>query len=125
MTIPRLFVDVDDTLLLYDSEGDTHPYGIWKDDSYHINKHLVKQIHRFREKYPDALIVVWSGGGTQYAKIVADLLLPNLDIVPMIKDRTTFPLVRMGDWVIDDENIEVIAYVHQPEVLMNLEDNTL
>ncbi|KKL05781.1 hypothetical protein LCGC14_2219230 [marine sediment metagenome] len=57
----RLFVDCDDTLILYDSEGEVHPYGFVRDEPYRINDTLVAFVKAFYAKYPNALITIWSG----------------------------------------------------------------
>ena len=70
----RLFVDCDDTLVLYDAKGEVHPYGFVRDEPYRWNQSLKNFIFAFREKYEDALIVIWSGGGAQYAQRVAEAM---------------------------------------------------
>lgn len=111
----RLFVDVDDTLVQYDSEGEIHPYGFVRNEPYRVNQQLVTYIRQFRVKRPEALIVIWSGGGTQYAAQVAAEMLPGVDVVPMLKDKTTFKLVRPEDIVFDDEPIHVLGQVFRPD----------
>ncbi len=115
MAEQRLFVDVDDTLVLFDSEGEVHPYGFWRNDAYRLNDPLAEYIFQFRRDNPDALIVVWSGGGAEYAKAVIDDLLHGFDATPMIKDRTTFYLVREWDIVVDDQELRVPARVLRPD----------
>lgn len=119
----RLFVDCDSTLLLYDDEGSptAHHYGFWRGDAFHINEPLVAFMRRFREKHEDALIVIWSGGGANYAhEVMIRVGLGEgdddfIDPIPMIKDRTTFYLVREGDIVVDDQAIEVPTTVTPPD----------
>ena len=116
MNDQRLFVDCDDTLILFDSEGEIHPYGFSRGDPYHINEPLVVFIKEFREKYPEGFIVIWSGGGQEYATQVAkEVGLESVTPWHMIKDRTTFDLVREGDIVVDDQELEVPAKVLRPD----------
>ena len=118
----RLFVDIDDTLVLYDTDGEINPYGFLKDETYRANAPLVDFIHRFRERYPEALIVIWSGGGSRYAHTVSRALgLEELEVVPMLKDQTTFGMVREKDLVVDDQPIAVPAVVISPKDYQQLE----
>lgn len=125
----RLFVDCDDTLLLFgypDADPDSAtPYGFWRDVPYTINQPLVAFMRAFREKHEDALIVIWSGGGEQYAYAVMRAVGLGeddpefIDPIPMIKDRTTFPLVGEDDIVVDDQPIKVAATVAPPDFFDN------
>ncbi len=116
----RLFVDCDDTLILYDSEGEVHPYGFVRDEPYRINDTLVAFVKAFYAKYPDALITIWSGGGDQYAAQVAkEVGLGEIDALCIIKDRTTFSLVGEDDIVVDDQELEVAATVTPPDFFDN------
>ena len=109
----RLFVDCDDTLILYDSEGcgptaGVHPYGFVRNEPYRINEPLVAFVKAFCAKYPDALITIWSGGGDQYAAQVAkEVGLGEIGALYVIKDRTTFALVGEDDIVVDDQELRM------------------
>ncbi len=100
----RLFVDCDDCLVLYDSaDGESyHPYGFARGERYHVNAPLAESIRAFARDNPCAMIVVWSGGGAQYARMVANMALHGVDVTAMTKDRSTFDFVRSGDIVVDD-----------------------
>lgn len=112
----RLFVDCDDTLVLYDSEGEVHPYGFVRDTPYHFNETLIAFIWGFRAKYPEALIVIWSGGGSDYAlRVALEAGLGGLDIAALVKDRTTFYLVGKDDIVVDDQALGVAAVITPPD----------
>jgi len=116
----RLFVDCDDTLILYDSEGEVHPYGFVRDEPYRINDTLVAFVKAFYAKYPNALITIWSGGGDQYAAQVAkEVGLGEIDALCIIKDRTTFSLVGEDDIVVDDQKLRVAATVTPPDFFDN------
>lgn len=105
----RLFVDCDDTLALYCSVPTSkcehkgiHPYGSrWS--PWVPNEPLIAHIRGFRERHPDALIVVWSGGGKDYAQRFIDKLLPDQGIVAMDKWVPNTDLVRAADIVVDDQ----------------------
>ena len=116
----RLFVDCDDTLILYDSEGEVHPYGFVRDEPYRINDTLVAFVKAFYAKYPNALITIWSGGGDQYAAQVAkEVGLGEIDALCIIKDRATFSLVGEDDIVVDDQELGVVATVTPPDYFDN------
>jgi len=102
----RLFVDVDDTLIrAVVDDGQIHPYAFWR-CPYRVNEPLVEYVKQFRRDHPEALIVIWSGGGADYARAaVAALFGFDYDCAPMVKDRTTFGLVREWDIVVDDQRI--------------------
>ncbi|KKK97579.1 hypothetical protein LCGC14_2651360, partial [marine sediment metagenome] len=68
-----------------------------------------------REENPTALIVIWSGGGTEYARAVADELLPGIKVETFTKSTLMFPLVRAQDIVVDDMDIKVPAKVLRPD----------
>ena len=115
MIEPRLFVDVDDTLILYDSEGEVHPYGIWRHDPYRVNTKLIGFINLFRVKWPEAMVVIWSGGGANYARMAADAVLSGVKVTTLLKDRDTFGLVRENDIVVDDQDLKVDCPVLRPD----------
>ncbi len=114
----RLFVDCDDTLILYDTTedyGGPNPYGFLHGQPYHTNVALVAAIRAWAYDNPCSLVIVWSGGGDHYARTIANLVLPGLHVSAMIKDRSTFDLVRAGDVVVDDQNLNVAAKVFRPD----------
>lgn len=117
----RLFVDCDDTLILYDSAGEIHPYGFIKDEPYRVNEPLVAFIRAFREKHPDGFIVIWSGGGGDYAEQVAkEVGLAEVGAFYLTKDEDTFFLVRgEDDIVVDDQELKVAAVVSPPDFFDN------
>ena len=100
----RLFVDVDDTLVKYQSRQAVNPYGLYKGDPWEPNQRLIDGMRAFREANPDTLIVVWSGGGREYAMTWIDLLKlnPSLDVAGMGKDLGSMAIVRPDDIVVDD-----------------------
>lgn len=99
----RLFIDIDDTLVKYQSHQTVNAYGLYKGDPWEPNQRLIDGLRAFREANPAALIVVWSGGGKEYAATWVRLLhLDDIGVVALDKDRDEFPLVRPGDIVVDD-----------------------
>lgn len=120
----RLFVDCDDTLIIYDNiactwpdepcEVHAHPYGVLRGETFKLNKPLISSIKLWVEDNPCALAVIWSGGGAQYARTIADIALPGVEVITLIKDETSFGMVRVGDIVIDDMGLKVPAKVLRP-----------
>ena len=114
----RLFVDCDDTLILYDTTEDDdspNPYGYLHGQPYRVNAALVEFIKAWAHDNPCSLVVVWSGGGAKYARTIADLVLPGVDVAAMLKDKSMFDLVRSGDIVVDDQGLNVAARVFKPD----------
>ncbi len=105
--IKRLFIDVDDTLILYNSDSKINPYGFWNGDPFEPNFGLINAIGEYREAFPDAMIVIWSGGGRDYARAAADHLFPDNDFAYMEKGWDSFPLVRDTDIVVDDADFSL------------------
>lgn len=101
----RLFVDVDDTLVLYNKVG-PNPLGLYMGTPYSFNTRLVDGIREFHRENPASLIVIWSGGGKDYASMWAFSLGLSAFITPMTKDIESIKvMVREGDVVIDDEPV--------------------
>jgi hypothetical protein len=101
----RLFVDCDDTLILWQRVDGVRADGIYFETPYLINRRLVDGILKFREGDPRALIVVWSGGGKEYAHMWARRLGLSDITVPLDKSRDGFDLIVAGDVVVDDEDL--------------------
>jgi len=106
----RLFVDCDDTLALFEGEG-IHPYGLLHGLPWKPNKPLIQRIKDFRAKNPDALIVIWSGGGEDYARVWMERLLSDIDADAMTKVSTAMALCRQGDIVVDDQPLAGISTI--------------
>lgn len=110
----RLFVDCDDTLILYSQEG-INPYGVHYGTPYVVNEPLRRFIRQYAARLPDALIVIWSGGGKEYARECVRLAgLDDLEVACLIKDKSTFSLVDADSIVFDDMAILVRAEVRGP-----------
>lgn len=63
-----IFVDVDDTLVLYDTNTDNHPHpcGVLRGEQFTIRHAIVNRLLA----RPWATVVLWSGGGGNYAHMV-------------------------------------------------------
>lgn len=94
-----VFVDVDDTLVLYKG-GSTHPYGVINGEAYEPNTDLIERLKNFTGR-----IIVWSGGGKDYARQVARLLLLPEGIRCQAGSKfEDFNQIKPGDIVVDDQS---------------------
>ncbi len=100
----RLFVDVDDTLVKYSDHTDQKShYPYQQGTPWTPNEPLIAGIKQYRADHKDDMIVVWSGGGREYAQMWIDRLLPGLGIVGMGKSSDLAEtMVRSQDIVVDD-----------------------
>ncbi len=93
--IKTVFVDVDDTLVLFD--GNTvHPYGVLEGRPYKPNLALIEKLNNF-----EGYIVVWSGGGRDYARTVAIKVMPE-ELRYQVSNKE-MSKAKSGDIVIDDQ----------------------
>lgn len=107
----RIFVDVDDTLINWLKDGEVlagpNPYGVSSDDGA-INHALVDAVHvwllRRHMTREDPRLVVWSGGGQDYATTWADRAFPGHWHLTAFK-RAGW--AEPGDVVVDDQPIAV------------------
>lgn len=88
----RLFVDVDDTLIL------------WKDPEpiateWRPNPDVVAYVKQWHANHPDGELVVWSSGGRDYAAQFGKRVLPD---VPHVAQSKWMLIPRVGDVCIDD-----------------------
>ena len=111
----NIFVDCDDTLLLYRSTRLHNPYGYWHGIAYLPNTRLIQGIVQFRLDNPESKIVIWSGGGGEYAKECATHLgIASICDSFLVKDTTNFHLIQSGDVVVDDDDLDQIR-THEPD----------
>ncbi len=110
----RLFIDVDDTLILYDDgQTEPHPYGYYRGVPWKVNEKLLQGLKDFADENPTSLVVLWSGGGWEYAKYWADQLDLDDRIAALTKDTNTFYLIHEGDIVVDDMDLGGLR-THKP-----------
>ncbi len=116
--MPRLFIDVDDTLIKWNGKFDQHPFGHGA-ESWEVNMSVINAIKVWRESHPDGQVVIWSGGGQDYAKTwrnrVIDRLIPGLQTETMSKMPS---LTRFSDTIIDDQRMPGFngKYIHPREL---------
>ena len=99
----RLFVDVDDTLILWGQGASGEVDGVYLEYPYRVNERLAAGIRWVLGHEPETQVVVWSGGGGEYTReMVTRAGLTGI----MCLDKTEenlIALVRAVDVVVDDE----------------------
>ncbi len=103
----RLFVDCDDTLVLWQKDGappeGAHPYGGGA-ESWLPNEALISAIRSHMTASPEDRLIIWTGGGVNYATMWADRLMPGEWHLATAKDPR---LVQAGDVCVDDMPMKV------------------
>ena len=99
----KLFIDVDDTLVLYLDGGDgPHPLGLRNGLEFQGNFPLIEAIQEWMVRNPDGQLIVWSGGGSEYAREAADRFVPGLATWCFNKGGQNLQLPSDGDTLVDD-----------------------
>ena len=98
-----IYLDVDDTLVLYSDTEPVHLYGVLMGQGFVLNHALIERVLLYRK--PDETLVLWSGGGADYARAVVQTYCPRLDdrCVFHLKDLSTLKWLTSGDIVVDDD----------------------
>ncbi len=98
-----LFVDVDDTLVLYQTDN------LWQAliRGGLLNEPLIERIRAWKGP-----IVIWSAGGEEYARSAGRRALGDLAFTALEKDSVGYSLVLPGDVVVDNDPIPVRT--HEP-----------
>lgn len=111
----RLYVDVDDTLVLWLIDGQPAdgplPFGTGAED-WRPNTRLILEIELWCDANPEGKLIVWSGGGDTYATMWGRRLLHHLPHEAMAKD----PRILMpGDIYVDDMELKSNAQRGYPD----------
>lgn len=79
----RLFVDCDDTLVLWDNAAEGS-FELYNGSKWELNHPLIGDIACFLGSHPEYELVVWSGGGIDYAQRWAEkaFVHHNFSIAP-------------------------------------------
>jgi hypothetical protein len=111
----KVFVDCDDTLVIYENYNVINPYGYYMGEPWKPNLPLIQAIY---QNAWNIGVYVWSGGGRDYANMWGRKFFPT-DVLwtPLDKDTSTLKLVRKGDIVIDDQILEVEGTLFFPDDL--------
>ena len=95
----RIFVDVDDTLILYDNDAEKNPYGVYHGTPWRPNQPLIDAL--LATEHP---VTVWSGGGDEYAKEMSEKI--GLSFPTLTKNGSNvLDHLQPGDIVIDDDDL--------------------
>jgi len=96
----KLFVDVDDTLILY---RENHTWDLSQTSTYNINFDLITALEIWYKYYPETSIVIWSGTGAKWAEEIAQALFPHMPIT-MTGSKFSFlrDIISEDDMAIDD-----------------------
>lgn len=93
-----VYVDVDDTLIIYKSYStSTNPHGFLDGKAFEPNHQLIARLLSFKGD-----IFVWSGGGRDYARKVAALVLPST-LRYDVGDKWLDDDIKAGDIIVDDQ----------------------
>lgn len=96
---PVLFLDVDDTLVLWcdgKCEHSDHPFG-WDAEGWMPNQDLIELAKSWKGN-----IIVWSGGGKDYAEMWGRRLLKDLPFKAMAKTDLRYMAFTNDDVAFDD-----------------------
>jgi len=105
----KLFVDVDDTLILY---YEKHTWDLSQTATYDINFDLITALEIWHKYYPETSIVIWSGTGAKWAEEIAQALFPHMPIA-MTGSKFSFlrDIISVDDMAIDDRLQESRPYL--------------
>ena len=115
----RLFIDVDDTLVLYtERKAGPNPLGLERDMNFRVNAELVDAIKIWRRHNIDGQVVVWSGGGEAYARSAGDRFIPGVATWYFTKGGKNLTLPNHDDLLVDDSPTELgLGEVDAPVLL--------
>ena len=111
----RLFVDCDDTLVLW--QYVEREDGLYYATPWQRNDDLIATVRRFVDDHPDTELVIWSGGGAVYAARWAVLFFDGVECVPEDKN-IHYP--QPGDICVDDQPLRVACPIYTPEEFMEV-----
>jgi len=116
-----LYCDCDNTLIIWHDPPNHIPEGttVWKGDHYTVNTELVDLVEKWHNKNL-GLIVVWSGGGIDYADMWKRRILNHLSGILVLDKNLTYP--TKDDIIVDDMNIKVNGLLIDPKALDRLRE---
>ena len=97
----KLFVDVDDTLILYTQN---HTWNLEDTVSYKVNVPLIDALEKWQQVYPDEYLIVWSGTGTKWASEVTKAFLTHLNVHMTGSKLSLVDMTTSEDLAIDDRS---------------------
>ena len=105
----KLFVDVDDTLILY---YENHTWDLSLTATYDINFDLIEALEIWCKYYPETSLVIWSGTGAKWAEEISKAMFPHMSIA-MTGSKFSFlrDIISEDDIAIDDRLQESRSYL--------------
>lgn len=98
----RLFVDCDDTLVIWQPENRKRADGLYMGDEWGSNDPLIDAIKAYLANNTDTQLIIWSGGGLNYADLWGRRILNQAGVHGWIALSKDNRLPRDGDLCIDD-----------------------
>lgn len=119
-----LFVDCDDTLVIWLDEYDQpkdgqNPYG-GGSQRWRANVPLIEAITRWMDEDKHLEVIVWSGGGHDYARVWRDRLFHASYTRRMHALAKDIRLPRDNDICIDDQDLNVPCALHTADEFIEL-----
>ena len=119
----RLYVDCDDTLILWPLyEGTQVVSGAdWK-----LNQPLIEAVTKFMQFNPSYDLVIWSGGGVDYARRWAEKCFPDKawEIQPKLLRGMINAYILVGpngdDICVDDSDIAPLCKTYKPQEFIDI-----
>ena len=104
----KLFVDVDDTLILYTQN---HTWNLEDTVSYTVNFPLIDALEKWQKIYPDEYLIVWSGTGTDWALEVSQAFLTHINVHMTGSKLSLVDMTTSEDLAIDDRSQDSRQYL--------------
>lgn len=98
----KLFVDCDDTLVVWHEEHQNQDKTLWIRDNWSLDEYLIGFLEGVLATEEDMTLIIWSGGGLDYATLWAERCKFSTPWIALSKD-TTIP--KDEDICIDDERL--------------------
>ena len=114
----RLFVDCDDTLVLWDDTHQNQDKTLWIRDSWQPNTQLIAAVKSYADNVQPDLVIIWSGGGLEYARGWLERLFPDERGWVAASKDTTLP--ESGDLCVDDMEIVTKGLLVSPSKFVEL-----
>ena len=117
--MPRLFIDIDDTLIIYPQhQPGPNPMGVTNGLPYETNESLVEAIKTWLRRDPNGQVVIWSGGGEEYARTISAGILVGVAAWYFTKSGQNLTLPGPDDIVVDDDHDSLGPNMVSPRIFL-------
>lgn len=113
----RLFVDCDETLVLWDDTHQNQDKTLWVRDSWHKNDNLIAAVRAYLKENKECSLIIWSGGGADYAASWARRFFGDDEYVAAISKDIRIP--EEFDICVDDEELKVKSHCWSPNYFID------